>query len=161
MGLRKSKCYVFVLIIAACCSVISCKKEQQAAEEAKIEAPVRTYVITARIDKKGTNSASEGTGVLKGSYDEQSKILAYTIECENILPALITLRSGVKGSVGELIREMYKTNGTNVLKLPLSGSLTLSPLQERNLLKGLWFIAICTNVNAVPEISGSLTLKQK
>lgn len=149
-----------MLAVLTLCCILSCKKEQLA-EEAKIEPPVRAYVITARIDKKGTNSTSEGVAVLKGSYDEQSKVFAYSIEYDNISPALITLRSGIKGSAGELIREIYKNDGKVVLKQPLSGSLTLTPLQERNLLKGLWFIAISTNINATPDISGSLTLKQK
>lgn len=145
--------------LTSCC-MLTCKKEQLA-EEAKIEPPVRAYVITARIDKRGTNSTSEGVAVLKGSYDEQSKVFAYAIEYENISPALITLRSGTKGSAGELIREIYRNDGKIILKQPLSGSLALTPLQERNLQKGLWFIAICTNINATPDISGSLTLKQK
>jgi len=149
-----------MLAVFTFCCMSSCEKEQLA-EEAKIEPPVRAYVITARIDKKGTNSASEGVAVLKGSYDEQSKAFSYSIEYENISPALITLRSGIKGSAGEMIREIYKSDGQVLSKQPLTGSLTLTPLQERNLLKGLWFIAINTNSSASPEISGSLTLKQK
>lgn len=158
--MKKNRLYVFLLVVFTFCGMVSCKKAQQAAEEAKIEAPVRTYVITARIDKRGTNSTSRGVGILKGTYDEQSKLLKYTLGYDTITPALITLRSGVKGSVGELIREMYKTDGVSIAKQPLNGTLTLTPLQERNLLKGLWFIAICSGLNAPPDISGSLTLKQ-
>jgi len=160
MGLKKNRFDVFMLAILISCGMPACKK-QQLAEEAKIEPPVRAYIITARIDKKGTNSTSEGVAVLKGSYDEQSKIFAYAIEYELINPALVTLRSGVKGSAGELIREIYKNDSQAPLKQPLSGSQILTPLQERNLLKGLWFVAISTNITASPEISGSLTLKQK
>jgi hypothetical protein len=160
MGFKKNRFYVFVLTALICCGLCACEKEQLA-EEAKIEPPVRAYVITARIDKKGTNSTSEGVAVLKGAYDEQSKVFTYTIDCENISPALITLRSGLKGSVGELIREIYKNNDQVPPKPALSGSMALTPLQERNLLKGLWFVAVSTNIAAAPEISGSLTLKQR
>jgi len=159
MRLKKNRFYVLpgVLLILFC--ILSCKK-QQPAEDARIEPPVRTYIVTARIDKKGTNSTSEGTGVLKGSYDEQSKLFIYSVEYKDINPFLITLRSGVKGTVGELIKEIYKNGGTVEVKQPIGGSLKLTPLQERNLLKGLWFVAIGTGTTA-PEISGSVTLKQQ
>lgn len=160
MGFKNFRFYVFMLAVFTCLSMTACEKEKLA-EEAKIEPPVRAYVITARIDKKGTNSTSEGVAVLKGTYDEQSKVFTYAIDYENISPVLITLRSGLKGSAGELIREIYKNDNQVPLKQPLAGTLNLTPLQERNLLKGLWFVAMSTNISAAPEISGSLTLKQK
>jgi hypothetical protein len=160
MGLKVNRFFVLMLVVLLSCGISACEKEQLT-EEAKIEPPVRAYVITARIDKKGTNSTSDGIAVLKGTYDEQSKVFTYAVEYENINPALVTLRSGVKGSAGELIREIYKYNIQVASKQVLSGSFTLTPLQERNLLKGLWFVAISTNITATPEISGNLTLKQK
>lgn len=133
-----------------------CKKE--AAQSQKIKPPVRAYVVTARIDKKGANTDSEGTAVLKGKYDQGSKLLTYTLEYEKVLPEQISLRSGVKGSKGTLILELYKSGGsTNAM--PLFGAIVLTPLQERNLLKGYWFVAINT-LQRSPEISGVLTLKQ-
>jgi hypothetical protein len=124
----------------------------------KIKPPVRSYVVTARIDKKGTNSNSEGTAVLKGVYDEGTKLLSYKLEYKDLVPEEISLRNGTKGSKGTLTAVLYKNSGATV-PLPLSGTLTLSPLQERNLLKGLWFVAINTLAKS-PEISGILTLKQ-
>lgn len=158
MKVKKCELYVFTHVILLFCLLWSCKKDQQA-EDARVEPPIKAYVITARIDKKGTNSVSEGTGVLKGSYDEQSKKLDYSLEYKDIDPSLITLRSGAKGSAGELIKEIYKNNAAAAIQ-PLTGSLTLTPLQERNLLKGLWFIAM-GNLTTAPDISGILTLKQK
>jgi hypothetical protein len=138
--------------------LLSCKKKPLI-EETKINPPIKTYVIIARIDKKGTNTNAEGTGLLKGTYDEGSKQLSFTLTFEKIAPILITIRSGVKGSAGELVKEIYKSKG-EVSTLVFKGGLTLTPLQERNLLKGLWFVAMNT-VSASPEISGVLTLKQK
>ncbi|MGY0040783.1 CHRD domain-containing protein [Pedobacter sp. NJ-S-72] len=138
--------------------LLSCKKNSST-EETRINPPVRAYIITARIDKKGTNTNAEGTGVLSGSYDEGSKQLSYTLSFKNIAPTLITIRSGIKGSVGELVKEVYKSKG-QISTLEISGGFTLTPLQERNLLKGLWFVAMNT-VSASPDISGVLTLKQK
>lgn len=137
----------------------ACKKNT-AIDEAKIKPPVRTYIVTARIDKKGTNSNSEGTAVLKGTYNEESKVLGYTIEYQDIVPLLITLRSGAKGSFGTLVKELYNNTGEPHTSKPVEGSMTLNPLQERNLLKGHWFVAVNT-LTMSPEISGVLTLKQK
>ncbi|MBB5634171.1 hypothetical protein HDF26_003165 [Pedobacter cryoconitis] len=160
MKVRESSLYtalgkVLFLVIFV---FLSCKKNSSS-EETRINPPVRAYVITARIDKKGTNTNSEGTGILNGSYDEGSKKLAYVLSFKNIAPSLITIRSGIKGSVGELVKEIYKSNG-EISVLEISGGFTLTPLQERNLLKGLWFVAMNT-VSSSPEISGVLTLKQK
>jgi len=141
-------------------AVLACKKELAQEDDAKVKPPVRTYVVTARIDKKGTNSNSEATAVLKGEYDESTKVLVYTLECEKIEPVLITLRSGAKGSIGAMIAEIYRKKPEVPVVYPVKGLYTLSPLQERNLLKGLWTVAV-NSASMTPEISGVLTLKQK
>lgn len=145
----------FVLFLIA-----GCKKKEDVTEEAKVKPPLRTYVVTARIDKKGTNSNSEGTAVLKGNYDESTKILSYAVEFKNIDPTLITLRNGPKGSTGSLIKEIYKQGAGKVTTMALTGTLELNPLNERNLQKGNWFVAVNT-LALSPEISGILTLKQQ
>ncbi|WP_316746473.1 hypothetical protein [Pedobacter gandavensis] len=134
----------------------SCKKQSETNQ--KIKPPVRSYVVTARVDKKGTNTDSEGKAVLKGKYDEGSKLLSYSLEYETIVPDQISLRNGVKGSKGTLIQEIKLPAGSTN-PVPLSGTIVLTPLQERNLLKGYWFVAINT-LQRSPEISGVLTLKQ-
>jgi len=147
---------VFLILFFAA----SCKKKEDVTEEAKVKPPVRAYVVTARVDKKGTNSSSEGTAVLKGNYDEGTKVLSYAVEFKNIDPTLITLRSGPKGSTGSLITEIYKPTTGKVTTTAVKGSLVLSSLNERNLLKGSFFVAVNT-IKLSPEISGVLTLKQQ
>lgn len=158
---NKATQFVFFQMIAflIILSLGSCKKETNPEDQAMLNPPVRTYIVTARIDKKGTNSNSDGTAVLKGEYSEATKSLTYKLEYKDLIPELITFRNGPKGSVGGLIKEIYRSSG-NAVSTPLSGSLSLSPLQERNLLKGLWFVSINT-LKLTPEISGYLTLKQK
>jgi hypothetical protein len=147
-----------VVLFVLCC--FACKKDS-VAEEARIKPPVREYIVIARIDKKGTNSNSEGTAVLTGYYSEASKSLSYSLEYKNITPQMITLRSGAKGSAGSFIKELYSREKERPAPdKPVAGSLTLSPLQERNLLKAQWFVAIST-ISMSPEISGVLILKQK
>lgn len=142
------------------CSFVACEKKQVLMEETKMKAPVRTYIVTARIDRKGTNSNSVGTAVLKGTYNESTKAFSYAIEYQQIDPVSIALRSGGKGTIGSLIREVYNVNEESGGALPVKGGFVLSPLQERNLLRGLWFVAINTSLMS-PEISGVLTLKQQ
>lgn len=161
MGDNKATLFIYLRMIAVLMvlSLVSCKKEANPEDQAMLNPPVRTYIVTARIDKKGTNSDSEGTAVLKGEYNEATKLLTYKLEYKDLTPELITFRNGSKGSVGVLIKEVYR-NSISTASAPLSGSLSLTPLQERNLLKGLWFVSINT-LKLAPEISGYLTLKQK
>jgi len=140
-------------------TMTACRKEI-AADEAKVKPPLSVYVVTARIDKKGTNSDSEGTAILKGRYDEETKKIDYHIQYANISPQLITLRSGPKGSKGTLVKELYKITEGQELPSVISGSFFLTPLQERALLKGLWFATVSARSSS-PEISGVLTLKQQ
>lgn len=147
-------CIVIILF-----STEACKKEINT-DQVKVKPPVRAYVVTARIDKKGTNSNSEGTAVLKGKYDEDTKILSYAITYENVTPTLIALNSGNKGSAGSLVKQLYKIEKEKPTFTTISGSFWLTPLQERGLLKGLWFVAVNT-VTMAPEISGRLTLKEQ
>lgn len=132
-------------------------KQTKVTEDTKIKPPIRNYIVTARIDKKGTNSNSEGKAMLNGTYDENSRVLDYTLQYKDIVPEVITLRSGAKGSVGTQVKQLYKNEG---IVTPIKGELILSPLQERDMLKGRWFIAI-SSLTMNPEISGILTLKQK
>ncbi|WP_285010395.1 hypothetical protein [Pedobacter faecalis] len=151
---KKSRAIVLLALFA----LAGCEKKL-IAEGAKTAPPVRTYAVVARIDKKGTNSASEGTALLKGTYDEGTKVLVYSLEYHDVVPQLITLRSGAKGSSGLFIKEVYSKD-----KVPdgrdIAGSFSLTPLQERSLLKGQWFVAVNTLLMS-PEISGYLTLKQQ
>jgi hypothetical protein len=140
-------------------SLLSCKKTVDI-NEAKLKPPVRVYFVTARIDKKGTNSNSDGTAILKGDYDEETKILIYSIDYKNVNPVLINLKSGSKGSTGTLVKVLYKKTEDQQTPVKFTGMVAVNPLQERNLLKGLWFTTISTS-NMNPEISGILTLKQK
>ncbi len=149
-----------IIVLLLLSGVVGCKKELAQEDDAKVKPPVRTYIVTARIDKKGTNSNSEATAVLKGEYDESTKVLNYTLECNKIDPVLVTFRSGAKGTVGAMIAEIYRKKGEDQVSYPVKGSYTLSSLQERNMLKGLWSVAV-NSASMTPEISGVLTLKQK
>lgn len=156
MGIKKTKKNLLLqaLVILLTC-FLSCKKEETG-DVAKVKPPVRSYVVTARIDKKGTNTNSDGTAVLHGVYSEETKVLSYDLEYKDIVPQLITLRSGAKGTAGTLVKDIFVSGTREALK----GTYVLTPLQERNLLKGLWFVAVNTT-GITPDISGVLTLKQK
>ncbi|MES2828666.1 MAG: CHRD domain-containing protein [Bacteroidota bacterium] len=153
----KTKGYVRLCVAFVLFFLVSCEKELST-EAAKVKPPVRTYIVTARADKKGTNSTSIGAAVLKGQYDEETKQLSYNIDYSDIEPQLITLRSGAKGTVGTFIKDLYNKHEGSLTVI--KGAFSLTPLQERNLLKGLWFVTVSTSAMS-PEISGVLTLKQQ
>ncbi|PIH04452.1 hypothetical protein CS542_00910 [Pedobacter sp. IW39] len=73
------------------------------------------------------------------------------------LRTIITLRSGSRISwrIGQGDIQEQRTN----FRVEITGRLNLNPLQERNLLKGLWFVAMNT-VSDAPDISGYLTLSK-
>jgi hypothetical protein len=153
----KTKGFMALFLAAVLFSLGACKKGLSA-ESAKVKPPVRVYVITARADKKGTNSNSAGKAELKGQYDEETKVLNYSIQYSDIEPQIVTLRFGPKGSVGTFVKELYNINKGKLTVI--KGAFELTPLQERNLLKGLWFVAVNTATMS-PEISGVLTFKQQ
>jgi len=157
MEYSRIKGVVVLSMIALLFFTSACKKELSV-DSAKVKPPIRTYIITARADKKGTNSNSVGKAVLSGQYDEETKVLDYSIEYTEIVPMLMTLRYGAKGSAGTFVRELY--NAQTSKQATIRGSFALTPLQERNLLKGLWFVSVSTATMAA-EISGVLTYKQK
>jgi len=152
-----TKGFVRLVLAVVLCFLGACKKELSI-ESAKIKPPVRIYIVTARADKKGTNSNSAGSAVLRGNYDEETKVLSYSIDYIDIEPHVMTLRYGSKGSVGTFVRELY--NIQNGKLSVVRGGFELTPLQERNFLKGLWFVTVNTATMS-PEISGVLTYKQQ
>jgi hypothetical protein len=154
---NRFKGFLGLFLVVAFFSVAACKKEQST-ESARIKPPIRSYIVTARADKKGTNSNSAGSAVLKGHYDEETKMLVYSIEYTDIDPQVMSLRYGPKGSAGTFVKELYNIRNGK-LKV-IKGDLELTPLQERNLLKGLWFVAVSSKTMS-PEISGVLTYKQQ
>lgn len=157
MGYYRFKGFVGLFVVVTLLLVAACKKEQ-GTESARIKPPIRSYIVTARADKKGTNSNSAGSAVLKGQYDEETKMLVYSIDYTDIEPQVMTLRYGPKGSAGTFIKELYNIHNGKLSVI--KGDLELTPLQERNLLKGLWFVAVSSKTMS-PEISGVLTYKQQ
>jgi len=85
-------------------------------------------------------------------------MLVYSIDYTDIEPQVMTLRYGPKGSAGTFIKELYNIHNGKLSVI--KGDLELTPLQERNLLKGLWFVAVSSKTMS-PEISGVLTYKQQ
>ncbi|TZF85917.1 CHRD domain-containing protein (plasmid) [Pedobacter sp. BS3] len=137
----------------------SCLKEELSTRDARLKAPVRSYSVTARIDNKEANNDSEAKGMLKGAYDESTMVFTYTLSFEGVTPRAILFKRGARGSAGTLLWKVPENDGGKY-KSPVKGSTVLSALQERDLLKGAWFITIDSESRS-PEIRGIITLKQK
>ena len=144
------------LIMAA---MSSCIKEEESTHEARLRAPVRSYTITSRIDNKEANTDSKATGILKGSYDESTREFSFSLSFEGIDAEAIRFKKGARGAAGSLVWNIPKGNNASY-KVPVTGRKVLTALQERDLLKGGWFITIDSETRS-PEIRGIITLKQK
>ncbi len=149
--------YAGVLLVAS--MMFSCIKEDVSTHDARLKAPVRTYSITSRIDNKEANNDSKATGILKGQYDESTKIFTCNLGFEGVAPKAVMIKKGARGTAGTLIWKIPANDGQSY-KAPVTGKMVLSALQERDLLKGTWFITIDSELRS-PEIRGIITLKQK
>lgn len=139
------------------CGAISCIKADVSTHEARLKAPVRIYNVTSRIDKKEANNDSKATGVLRGRYDERSKVFKYKLDFEGLDPKTVMFREGPRGKTGKLLW-VVPANKNKEYKTPLTGEKVLTALEERNLLKGAWFVTIDSELRS-PEIRGIITLK--
>lgn len=150
--------FSFLLLISGLFS--GCLKDEETGVIAtKIKSPQRTYHVTARLDKKEANTDSKATGLLVGQYSEKTKVFSYTITYDIIEPLSIKLGRGSRGSVGNTVFIFDKNSGSKYVS-PLKGQKALTALQERDLIKGLWFLSIETATYKPSEIRGQLTLKQ-
>ncbi|MGX5688876.1 CHRD domain-containing protein [Arcticibacter tournemirensis] len=149
--------YIFIFLVAT--GVLSCLKEDETTHETRLKAPARTYSVTARIDNKEAGNDSQATGILKGKYDERTKVLSFSISFEGVETRAIRFKKGARGSAGSLVWNIA-ANENGSYKTPVSGQKVLTALQERELLKGGWFVTIDSELRS-PEIRGFITLKIK
>ncbi len=151
-------------LVTACLLIIvtavACEKVGE--ETTRVKAPLRNYNITARLDNKQAGTDSQATGILKGTYSEESKIFAYTLEYEKVVPASISINKGAKGTIGVNVLQLPKADSVSIgYKSPVDGVRYLTALQERDLIKGLWYVTISTPDYPAGEIRGLVTLKLK
>jgi hypothetical protein len=152
-GLNKGLliCYLSGILLVAACT----KPE---IEQIKVKAPLRNYVVTARLDNKQAETESHATGLLKGTYSEKTKLFTYTLKYENLTPVAISINKGTRGATGTVVIKIM--NAENAVTSPFSGEKYLSSLEERDLIKGLWFVTIGSARYSVCEIRGQVTIKQ-
>ncbi len=125
----------------------------------KVKAPLHNYSITSRLDNKQAGTTSEATAVLKGTYSEATKILTYTLTFDVDSPVSIRIDKGARGSLGIGTIEVPKESALSY-KSPVSGGITLTSLEERDMLRGLWFMSIESAKFQPYEIRGRITIKQ-
>ncbi|WP_369410258.1 CHRD domain-containing protein [Hufsiella ginkgonis] len=143
-----------VFLALLCC--LSCSKIEEAGP--KVKAPLRSYTITSRLDNKQAGTDSQATGVLKGTYSEVTKLLVYSLEFSVPEPLSVRIDKGAKGAVGVWVSEFAKNAG-HAYKSPITGQKKLTSLEERDLLKGIWYISVETSNYKPSEIRGMVTVK--
>ncbi|HCN82122.1 MAG TPA: hypothetical protein DIT07_00655 [Sphingobacteriaceae bacterium] len=150
-GPHRVFCFLMMLM------TIACTKED--VEQVKAKAPLRSYIVTARLDNKQTGTDSQATGILKGTYSEKTKLFTYTLNYENVTPIAISINKRLKGAVGTLVIKLSELEGSTSSS-PLLGKKHLSSLEERDLIKGAWLVTITSAKYGTSEISGQITLKR-
>ncbi len=129
-------------------------------EEVTVKPPLKSYKVTARLDNKQSGTSSEAKGIFTGSYNERTKILTYKIEFTGINPKSIEVKKGPRGTSGSLVYELPR-KASSLYESGQEGQRLLTALQERDLIKGNWFIIICTEKYPLQEIRGQITLKSE
>ncbi len=129
-------------------------------EEVTIKPPLKGYKMTARLDNKQSGTSSDAKGLFTGSYSEKTKVLNYKIEFWGLSPKAIEVRKGPRGTNGMPVYELPKKS-VDKYESGQQGQKILTALQERDLIKGNWFIVICTENFPAQEIRGQITLKSE
>lgn len=129
-------------------------------EDVTIKPPLKGYKITARLDNKQSGTSSEAKGLFTGTYSEKTKTLSYKIEYWGLSPKAIEIKKGPRGTNGTLVYELPRKL-KDTYESGQQGQRILTALQERDLIKGNWFIVICTENFPSQEIRGQITLKSE
>ncbi|MXV51587.1 CHRD domain-containing protein [Pedobacter sp. HMF7647] len=137
---------------------IACEKGDE--ESVKSKAPLHDYWISARLNNKDAGTTSTATGILKGSYSESSKEFSYAITFDSVTAQTVELCKGARGVNGSRVIK-FSPNDGELYKSPLKGKFTATALQQRDLVKGLWYILLTSKEYKAGEIRGQITLKQK
>jgi hypothetical protein len=148
--------WLFYLLLLL--TITSCSKDDEA--QIKVKAPLRNYVITARIDNKQAGTDSQATGILTGTYSEKTKLFTYKLDYDNLSPTSISINKGVRGAAGVEVIRLMRPEGLP-FSAPIAGKKLLSSLEERDLIRGFWFVTIGSVTYSDCEIRGQVTLKQK
>lgn len=149
-----------VLCILLTCFFFACAKEAVQVEEITIKPPRKGYKVIARIDNKQSGTESAAKGLLVGTYNEETKALAYKLEFDGCQPKSVKIKKGIKGSFGTIVYELPKDSIGQYFS-GIEGSKKLTALQERDFLKGFWFVVVESEKFPVQEIRGQITLKSE
>jgi len=148
------------LYIVCCFLLFACTKEVVQVEEITIKPPLKGYKVTARLDNRQSGTESEAKGLLSGTYNENTKVLSYKLDFEGLQPRSVKVKKGLKGVFGSQVYELPK-DSLGTYCSGLQGSKKLTALQERDVIKGLWFLVIETEKYPLQEIRGQITLKSE
>lgn len=153
MGFR-----TFSILLA--CLLFACSKEATQVEEITIKPPLKGYKVIARLDNKQSGTESAAKGVFAGTYNENTKALSYKFDFEACLPKSVKIKKGARGVPGTLVYELPKDSIRQYFS-GIEGVKKLTPLQERDFLKGFWFVVVESEKYPVQEIRGQITLKSE
>ncbi len=108
------------------------------------------------------SNRSSGNGTFSGTYNQSTRVLAYTSAWTNLsgAPVAAGFYSGTVGQVGASIASWALGAGL-AISGSFSGSTTLSKDQETQLLAGNVYYLLTTTANATGEVRGQLSVSRQ
>lgn len=105
---------------------------------------------------------TQATGTFKGSYNRDTKRIAYEITFQGLTPVAMHFHSGAVGVDGPIVIPINPGtdpySGTNPYTSPVVGSTpALTAAQETELLAGNWYVNIHTDQYPDGELRGQIT----
>ncbi|WP_345241469.1 CHRD domain-containing protein [Nibrella saemangeumensis] len=98
-------------------------------------------------------NASSATGRFEGQYNKTTRVLTYTITHQGVTPTYINLHRAVQGTNGP-VEIPLSSSATS----PVTGTLTLTPAQENDLIFSNYYVLIGSKTYPDGELRGTLQI---
>lgn len=107
------------------------------------------------------NSAT-GTGTITGTYNPNTRVLAYTTTWTNLTGAPVAggFYNGASGDNGSIVGSAWDFDANATETGTRTGTMTLTKAQEEDLLNGDWYYLFNTEDNDAGEIRGQIIATQ-
>lgn len=143
-------------------SLSSCDDDD---DDVGIDDPITDLVTLQEVALTGAEevpaNTSAATGTFRGTYNPDTRRIAYTITFQGMTPIAMHFHRGAVGVAGPIEVPINPGSdpysGTNPYVSPLSGSTpALSAAQEADLMAGNWYINVHSDLYPDGEIRGQI-----
>ena len=94
---------------------------------------------------------TSATGTMEGTYNKDSKTLAYTITFAGLTPVAAHFHNASTFMNGPVVKDLGRPTGNTY-----NGTVTLTQKEENDLFSGNWYVNLHTTARPAGEIRGNL-----